>query len=189
MKKLCISQYFFSIWPITLLGSLLLFGCSERYRPMEDESSELPHKVARAVDKIQVKLEHKLKSSGVRVITIGQDYLISIPSAALFPEQSPQLMWGSYPLLNTVVKYLKQFRKVGLSVTSYSSRCVSTKREHALTLARARAVANYLWSQCVESRFIFTDGVGSDKPISVCPDNHDKSINSRIEITFRNAII
>ncbi len=58
----------------------------------------------------------------------------------------------------------------------------------ALTLARARAVGDYLWSQGVDSRFIFTHGLGSDKPIVAFTEKGDKSPNSRIEITFRDAV-
>jgi len=48
---------------------------------------------------------------------------------------------------------MKQFRKVGVNVTGYSSEYVSVKRERALALARARAVADYLWSQGIDSHW------------------------------------
>ena len=65
---------------------------------------------------------------------------------------------------------------------------MSPKREHALTQARAREVADYLWSQGIDTRFIFTQGSGSDKPIGAFIERGDASPNSRIEITFRQAV-
>lgn len=191
MRQLRVGLLSFSTWHATLLASLLLLGCSrgQQYIPLEDESLRLPRKVAGTSDKQVIALQKSLAKCGVKVITIGEDYLVSIPSAALFADQSPRLTWESYGLLNNIVKFLKQFRKVAVNVTSYSSKYVSAKRERALTLARSRAVADYLWSQGIDSRFIFTVGAGSDKPIMAYTLGGDKSPNSRIEITFRDAII
>nr|WP_302473901.1 type IVB secretion system protein IcmN/DotK [Legionella sp. PL877] len=181
---------FFSTGYAVLLALLLLLaGCTGRPYIIRDDDPQLPRKVAGTSDKAVIGLQKSLAKCGVKVVTIGSDYLISIPSAALFPDQSPRLTWASYGLLNNVVKFLKQFRKVAVHVTSYSSKYVSPKREHALTLARSRAVADYLWSQGIDSRFIFTVGAGSDKPIMAYTQGGDKSPNSRIEITFRDAII
>ncbi|KTD13331.1 type IVB secretion system protein IcmN/DotK [Legionella jamestowniensis] len=188
MRQLHVGFRGFATWHATLLVSLLLFGC-HRGGVLVMDGPKLPRKVAGASDKEVILMQKRLAKCGVKVITIGSEYLISIPSAALFADQSPRLTWPSYGLLNNVASFLKQFRKVAITVTSYSSKYVSAKREHALTLARSRAVADYLWSQGVDSRFIFTIGAGSDKPIMAYTQGGDQSPNSRIEITFRDAII
>ncbi|MBA2657026.1 MAG: OmpA family protein [Tatlockia sp.] len=190
MRPLRVGSYSFSTWHVTLLAFLFVLGCKTKvYNPFEDESLKLPYKISGADDRAVMKIQKSLVRCGVAVITIGQDYLVSIPSGSLFPNQSPHLTWGSYGLLNNVAAFLKQFRIIAINVTSYSGKYVSTKREQALTLARARAVADYLWSQGVDSRFIFTEGAGSEKPILVYPEPGDKTFNSRIEITFREAIV
>jgi len=173
---------------LTLLLVLLsLAGCQSQ-TTLSDELAKLPTHVEGASDKQIVALQTRLNKDGVRVITIGQDYLLSIPSNLLFPNQSPQLTWNSYGLLNDVVCYLQQFRKINVNVRAFSSKYVSPQREHALTLARARVVAEYLWSQDIDTRFIFTQGVGSDKPIGAFKQFGDGSPVSRIEITFRRAV-
>ena len=191
MRRLEVGLYSFKIWHATLLVSLFLLGCCcdrTRYVPAEISPVKLPRKVAGTSDALVMKLQKKLASHGIRVVTIGENYLISIPAAILFPDQSPHLTWRSYALLNCVVRFLKQFRKVAVTITGYSSRYVSAKREHALTLTRSRVVADYLWSQGIDSRFIFMEGVGSDKPLISFRGGGDKSPNSRIEITFRDAV-
>lgn len=191
MRRLHVGVFVFSTWLATLLGFLLLLSCSKVkvYDPKDSDSLKLPFRVNGTNDKENIRLQKLLTHHGVAVVTIGQDYLISIPSSSLFPNQSPQLTWVSYGLLNNVVRFLKQFRKVAITITAYSGKYVSVKREHALTIARARAVADYLWSQGIDSRFIFTEGAGSDKPIMGYPGGGDKTPNSRIEITFRDAIV
>lgn len=175
---------------LKLVGLIILLGLSActRTRSTMAVSPGLPCKVYNATDAAIIGLQTDLNKKGVRVISIGQNYLVSIPSSAIFAEQSPRVRWASYGLLNEVACYLRQFRKVALTVTAFSSKYKSFQREQALTLARSRAVGNYLWSQGVDSRFIFTDGLGSDKPIVGVPGKTDGSHNSRIEITFRRAV-
>lgn len=191
MRRLQVALLFSSTWIALLLTTLLLVGCyrSTPFRPLEDGSLSLPKRVDHTSKKEIASLQKKLNSQGAVVITIGQDYLISLPTPALFPNHSPRLTWGSYGLLNTVACYLQHYRKVAITITSYTGRYVSVKREHALTLARSRAVANYLWSQGIDSRLMFVEGAGADKPISAITQGDDRSANSRVEITFRDAIV
>lgn len=182
----------FSTWHAALLASMLLMGChrSNTLTLLEEDTYKLPRRVAGSSD-VQVKrmIKDFNRANTVKIITVGSDYLIAVPSSVLFAEQSPRLVWQSYPVLNRIADFMKQFRKVAVTVTSYSSKYVSVQREHALTLARSRAVGDYLWSQGIDSRFIFTAGVGSDKPVSNYTQGGDRSPNSRIEITFRDAIV
>lgn len=190
MRRLHIGFFGKATW---LAAFILLAGLSScnraPVRVASVEQPKLPYKVSGANDKEIISWQKRLSKHGVRVITLGQDYMISIPSPLLFAEESPRLRWESYALLNAVACYLKEFRKVAVTVSSFSNKCVSVKRDRALTLARARAVGDYLWSQGVDSRFIFTQGLGSDKPIVSFAQAGDKSPNSRIEIVFREAVI
>jgi intracellular multiplication protein IcmN len=176
---------------IRIIGLLTLLQMSACHRGDSylAEGPKLPCKVRGACDATVIKSMKKLNKRGIKVISIGQDYLISIPASALFNDQTPHLMWSSYSLLNEISIFLKQFHKVAINITSYSSKYVSVQREHALTLARSRVVSEYLWSQGIDSRFIFTQGLGSDKPIVGSTQGGDKSLNARVEITFRDAIV
>ena len=168
--------------------AFLLTGCGSIARPniKNTDRAALPYKVDGASDPHRIEMTHRLEKQGVKFISIGQDHLISIPSQAVFRHQSPKINWHSYALLNDVVCYLNQYRKVAVNVNSFTGKCINPKRDRALTLARSRAVADYLWSQDIKSQLIFMDGLGSDKPIFAMSKCGDSSPNSRIEITFRN---
>lgn len=174
----------------TLLATALLWSCksSSSFVPLDDDP-RLPSKVRGTSDPQALAIQKQLTRQGVQVVSMGQDYLVAIPANLLFPEQSPQLTWGSYNVLNTVACYLKEFRKTGVTVTSYNSRYISAERERALSIARARAVGDYLWSQGIDTRLLFTEGAGSDKPVTAVTQGGDGSPNARVEITFRNAIV
>ena len=174
---------------IGLIALCFLVSCGQKeYWALDPEVPKWPCKVTGTCDSSVIKYIKKLRKKGVTVVTIGQDYMISIPAPYLFHPQTPNIRWKSYALLNEVAVFLRQFRKISIYVTSYSSKYVSEQREHALTLARSRVVSEYLWSQGVDSRFIFTQGLGSDKPIMAYTPGGDYSRNARIEITFRNAV-
>lgn len=180
-------------WGLKLRANLLILilflcGCSSSGGLVLDEV-KLPKRVAGASDWTIESLEQKLTQQGVKIIIMGQDYLISVPSRLLFAYESPKVNWGSYALLNDIVAYLRQFRKISVHINGYSSCYISKKRTLALTLARARAVADYLWSQDIETRLIFTRGLGNDKPIVAFAKCTDLSPNSRIEIIFRRTIV
>lgn len=166
---------------------MCLVGCQQNM-PVIDGANKLPTHVDGASDAQIIAWQTHLIKHGARVITMGQDYLVIIPSTHLFATQSPKLTWGSYQLLNDLVCFLREFRKINVNIRAYSSKYVSPKREHALTEARAKAVAEYLWSQDIDTRFIFTQGLGSDKPMGAFKQYSDGSPVSRIEITFRRAV-
>nr|WP_241480542.1 OmpA family protein [Legionella norrlandica] len=151
------TNYIYALFGITgLLMLLLMSACHRSDYLDEEEVPQLPCRVDGACDATIIKLMTDLNKKGIKVATVGQNYLISIPASALFADQSPRLTWASYGLLNEIATFLKQFRKVAITITSYSSKYVSVKRERALTLARSRVVSEYLWSQGVDSRIIFT---------------------------------
>ena len=166
----------------------LLCGCSSS-KPSVIDPPNLPTRVAGSSDAEIVRMEQKLAASGVKIIIIGQMYLISVPSHLVFMDQSPKIKWQSYALLNDIAEYLCKFRKISIHINAYNDCYLSEKRTKALTLARARKVANYLWSQNVTTRFIFTRGMGNEKSIVERTKCSDTSPNSRIEIVFRRAIV
>ena len=154
-----------------------------------DDSPGLPVQGVRSSERMIIALQKKMSQEGIRVITLGQNYLISIPSSVIFHNQSPEIKWGSYAVLNDVACYLQQFRKISININSFSSCYKSKHRAYALTLARARVLGDYLGSQGLDSRFIFTRGLGNGTYIVEHAKEDDFSPNSRIEITFRSAVL
>ncbi len=193
MKRLLRHVVTINLWQtaLFLLFGLILSSC-HRATPtaIATVNSNLPNRVNNSSDKTVIAMMKSLNSKHqARVVSIGQNYLISIPAASIFNDQSPHIKWESFALLNQIVKFMKNFHKIGVTVTCYSSKYHSEKRQHALTLERARIVADYLWYQGIDSRFIFTEGAGSSKPIASYAPADDRATNSRIEITFRDEIV
>lgn len=179
-----------SFYTALLLGCLMaLGGCQPHWQaPFEKPAESLPSRVAGSSDAKVIDEMNELRRRGVQVITMGENYLVSVPSGLLFADESPRLTWASYDTLNAVVAFLKQFRKIAVNVTAYGSHYQSVKRDMVLSRTRAQGVANYLWSQGIDSRLMFANGGGALHPIAACGKSGDLSPNSRIEITFRDSV-
>ena len=135
-------------------------GCAPHH--IVDDSPGLPVQGVRSSERMIIALQKKMSQEGIRVITLGQNYLAC---------------------------YLQQFRKISININSFSSCYKSKHRAYALTLARARVLGDYLGSQGLDSRFIFTRGLGNGTYIVEHAKEDDFSPNSRIEITFRSAVL
>lgn len=165
-----------------------MIGCAPSWHPPKDED-RLPKRVRHTSDAKMNKQMQQLNAQGVTVITMGQNYLISIPTARIFADQSPLVLWPAYDTLNDVSAFLAQFRKVAATITVYGGTAYqSKKRELALSQARASFLAKYFWSQGLDARLLFSVGAGATHPIIMGGTQSDQSPNSRVEITFKNEV-
>lgn len=170
-----------------LLLCLVVLGCS---KPREfDDDPKLPTHQEGTTDEDIVDRYEKVVSKKVQIITMGDRYMISVPSKVLFANQSPKIKPKSYEILDDIVAYMQSFRKIAVKVSAYSDCYQTSARTKALTNARAKAVGLYLWTRNVESRVVFTEGFGNDKPIVAKQTGDDSSPNSRIEITFEQVLV
>lgn len=165
-----------------------LLACSSP-RTFDDDPDKLPTGVEGTSDSDLTDKEDTLKSDKVQIIAIGDDYMLSIPSSQLFANQSPKIKKQGYEVLDDVVDYLQSIRKIAVQVSAYSDCYQSQARTTALTKARAKRVGAYLWSRNIETKLLFTEGFGSQKPIVAHSTEDDKSPNSRVEITFRQVTL
>ena len=171
-----------------LTGCLWLNGCQLYRAPSPIEAVTLPAYVNDVPDQSVYKMYKKLNDEGVKITTIGQVYRLSVPASLLFANQSPRITWQAYKVLNDIVCYVQFFRKISVHVNAFANCYGSLERTHVLTLARAKAVGNYLWEQNIASRMVFTEGLGNDKPIVDDSSCSDLSENARIEIVFRQLV-
>lgn len=165
-----------------------LLGCHTNVPHGIDDTLPLPTRVDAISDAQIVALRRKLDEKKIHVINMGDAYMISIPASAVFANESPKIRWNAYQTLDDVICYLEYYRKITVQVNAYASCYQSRTRTQALTVARARAVGNYLWTHDIEARIVFTDGLGNDKPIVAGSTCSDSSPNSRIEIIFKQVV-
>jgi len=166
---------------------LLLCSCHSSYRFTKGPPVLPSH--LNPSDPEKIRMERKLRAENIQVIQQGQYILISIPAALIFANHSPVITWHSYSYLNDVACFIKMYRKVEVEVNAYDMKCDKHQRMLALTQLRAENIANYLISQNIDSRIVFTRGMANDKPIMKTDREEYLYANSRIEILFKEEII
>lgn len=124
------------------------------------------------------KLEDALKASGGRLISVGQEYDIVLPTEALFYLNSPRIQWTSYGLLNKTASLLRLFNKEEVRVLVVTRATGYPQHDYALGAARARNVEDYLWGQNTGAAFMYSRS-------EVAAQSDD---TGRVEISFRSAM-
>lgn len=148
------------------------------------------HQRVGATDRDIATLAAKLDAEGVNIISVGQDYRVIIPVEKIFYYQTPRLSWDGLALLDLTARYLKQYRKVALKVSAFT-KSKNKQFAKALSYARARAVSDYLWSQSVDARLIYTQA----HQIESLPDSKYAAVSGlsdvrgHVEVLFRNTIV
>lgn len=135
-------------------------------------------------------LETKLDALGVNVISVGQEYRVIIPVEHIFYYETPRIRWDAFHVVNMVVDYIKQFRIVSMRISAYS-RDVDKKFAGALSLARARSIKDYLWSQSIDTRLVYTQSHSMENSANSClhATKNSTDVHSNVEITFKNIIV
>ncbi len=174
----------------------LLAGCSytgkNKYYGKSsniDMTIGIPQRTA-VTDKKVSEIETKLDKLGVNVISVGQQYRVIIPVEKIFYYETPRLRWDAFQTVNLVVDYIKQFRIVSMKISAYS-RDADRKYAGALSLARARSVKDYLWSQSIDTRLVYTQSHSMENSANGCcsASKSSSDVHSNVEITFENTIV
>lgn len=129
-------------------------------------------------DQVLQQKEAALKAGGVQIVSVGQVYKIIFPADILFYANSPRIQWTAYPLLNDIAPYIRTFNKIEVAVAGFTESTGNPARDRALSINRARNVANYLWEQAIGANIIYVQGY-------VIPCKPDRS---KIEISFRSLL-
>ncbi len=180
-----------------LILVMLIVSCASR---RQDVSTQQPMRTDISLGITQRKnitdyrtnqLAMMLREEGISIISVGQDYRLIVPASNLFFARSPRLRNDGYGTLNLVGNYLKQFRTVGVRVSGFTAE-KNAARAGALSFARARAVSNYLWSQEVDARMLYTQShsIVGNRACDVGDGFKRRGdYRSHIEIAFRNRIV
>lgn len=133
----------------------------------------------------QKTLLQRLQQAHVIVIEVGEQVTLILPADQFFLLHSPALSPKAYPVLNDVAMLLRTYPKTSVVVTGYTDNLGSEQRNVALSKQRAQATADYLWSQEIDSRLLYTEGKGDAEALASNATIKGRQWNRRIEITFQ----
>lgn len=121
----------------------------------------------------------------VRVLQIGNNYTIYIPSDTFFLPQSGFILKTNYWILNKIAKVLRRYNNVPITVTGYTDDVGSVSQNIWLANQQAQNIVTYLWMRGVNNLMIQPVAMGEKYPIATNTSLRGSRYNRHIEITFR----
>ena len=130
-----------------------------------------------------------MRAAGVKIYQYGETVRLVLPSDRFFAPRSANLNDESNGVLNVMGKYIRSYKTVDISVTGYSDNraIVSAPKnfQDALTARQAQAITSELWDLGINTRLLYAVGKGNDDPVAWNGSSEGRSINRRVEISFR----
>lgn len=132
----------------------------------------------------------QLKKADVQTIKLGETYRFVLSSDRLFNGGTSSNIQTAYqPTLTTIAKFIQTYKTVAVKVAAYSDNVTRGQapkgRKLALTNRQAELVAAYLWDAGINTRLLYTHGYGQHDAIASNASSKGRSLNRRVEISFR----
>ncbi len=99
-----------------------------------------------------------------------------------FEQSQTSMLPGSETKLQEVLQFMRDNPGVQIEVIGHTDKTGDERQNQRLSEFRARAVANWLFNQGIDSRRIQTSGKGSTEPVATNDTEEGKAQNRRIEV-------
>ncbi|OAI48672.1 hypothetical protein AYO45_04510 [Gammaproteobacteria bacterium SCGC AG-212-F23] len=132
-------------------------------------------------------LRDRLENRGVKVMVLGDQILLVLPSRYLFDGMTAKLRPTAYSTLDLVADLIYGYVTMSVNVTAYTNAIGPECVNLALSQEQANSVVKYLWQRNVfspASRVLSARGGGSSKLVEPIPNAWDSGENYRVEITM-----
>lgn len=130
-----------------------------------------------------------LRKHGVQVIRVGETVKLVFRSDLLFNPVSANINPYYRRTLNEAAKLIKTYETVTVKVAAYSDnvRYITDPRNHkqALTARQAQVIGKYLYAYGINARLVYAQGYGDKHPTAINATASGRSVNRRIEVSFR----
>ena len=130
------------------------------------------------------KLRQKLAGTGVSVTRLDDQVVLNMPGNITFATNQANINSEFYPILESVVEVLKEYRKTLIEVVGHTDSTGSDAINQPLSEQRAASVGDYFRSRNIIHERIATFGVGSSRPVSDNATPEGRSLNRRVEIAL-----
>ena len=156
---------------------------------LADQPESAKNVVAAVAERLPVALD-----TDIRILDTGPDVSVRSLCARQFEayrngpinflESQTQMRSSARPELERVVALAAACRGAAISVTGHTDASGDETWNQSLSLARARAVGEWLVAHGVEAERIEFNGAGSSEPVASNKTRYGRSQNRRIDIEF-----
>lgn len=129
----------------------------------------------------------KLENAGGRIINLGDQVKIVLPSSFLFHSMTADLNSSAYSILDLVAQYLRSMTKIAVQVAAYTNASGPQRINQEISQEQADSVARYLWREGVNARLMTAVGRGGTHLVKQNTLDWNSGDNYRVEITVEKA--
>jgi len=139
--------------------------------------------IGQYMDRQEQELKRRTEGSGVVVERQGDELLLTMPSGITFAHDRADVQPQFRPTLNQIAETLSDYPSTMIDIHGHTDSTGTAEYNQNLSERRARAVADYLIGQGVQSVRIGTQGHGESR-LLVSPEQSeaDRQANRRVEI-------
>lgn len=153
-----------------LTGTNVLLNVSNPLYPFYSENFQ--------IDKEASEIEPYLKDIQLHKADVGKTYILQ---NIFFDFDKSELQPASYTELNLLVDYLKRNHDISIEIGGHTDNQGSEEYNQHLSLARAKAVYDYLLSKGIETSQVSYKGYGETQPIADNNTEEGRATNRRTE--------
>jgi outer membrane protein OmpA-like peptidoglycan-associated protein len=126
----------------------------------------------------------KLTNRGIKVIVLGDQVLIVLPSQSLFNGPSAQMRSTAYSSLDLVAQLINGYVSMSVNIAAYTNATGCKPFDDTLSQQQAENVMKYLWRRGVNTRLLHAEGMGDSHPVEMRGLTWNSGENYRVEITL-----
>lgn len=129
-------------------------------------------------------LADRLENRGVKIVVLGDQVMIVIPSNRLFDEMTANILHTAYSTLDLVAELIGNYANMSVRIAAYTNDVGSDRVNRSLSREQAINVQKYLWRRGVNTRLLYAVGNGATNLVDKAELDWRNSWNYRIEITL-----
>lgn len=128
-------------------------------------------------------LADRLENRGAKVIVLGDQVMVMLPSFVLFNPLTPEIKPAAYSTLDLVAQLINTYPNMMVKISAYTGKMGSGSVNFALSSQQATNIEKYLWRTNLNTRILTAAGYGGCNLVAK-DDGSWSSPNYRVEITL-----
>lgn len=134
------------------------------------------------MDVQDAKLRQYLEGTGVRVVRVGDQIMLSMPSNITFATDSSTLSPDFLGVMHSVALILIEYDKTIIEVMGHTDSTGAETYNLDLSRRRAKAVGGHLIGEGINPMRVLTDGFGETYPVATNETAEGRQLNRRVEL-------
>lgn len=129
-------------------------------------------------------LRDRLENRGWKVIILGDQVMIEVPSARVFEPLTPRIKQQAYETLQMLAQFINRYNKTLVKISVYTTKTNSFLADQALSEQQAISLEKYLILSGLNARLLYAQGYGGTNLVQENDLTWFGNENYRVVLTF-----